>query len=133
MKRYVISPIVGDGSMDNPYRAKVQDMVTNCTAEIPTGDDGRPTSDWCLALVAAPNLGAIIADPEIDLLPDFSKDAKISSMHGPTKTAMLNALQRRGFPKAQFDGVDGFREVLRTVGRRLNPNFHEDSFDVSDS
>jgi hypothetical protein len=132
-KRYYIVPIVQYVNEDGfeAYRAKVPQGMS-FVAEIPTGPDGRPTSSWALVLVSAIDHLPLLEDPEIDPLPDFPKDAKVSAMHQATKQAMRAALVRRGVGGGSADNADGYRDVLRAIGRRLNPDFHEDRFDVSE-
>lgn len=130
-KRYYLAPIVGDGSEQNPFRAKVPRGV-NHVAEIKIGPDGKPASAYALVLVAAINHLPLLTDPEIDALPDFPKDAKVNAMHAATKTAMRAAMTKRGIPTADVDNADGYRDVIRSIGRGLNGNFHEDNFDVSE-
>lgn len=130
-KRYYLAPIVGDGSEENPYRAKVPRGV-NHVAEIKIGPDGKPASAYALVLVAAINHVPLLSDADLDALPDFPKDAKVNAMHAATKTAMRAAMTRRGIPTDSADNADGYRDVIRAIGRALNSNFHEDNFDVSE-
>lgn len=132
MKRYYVCDVIGDGSDDSPYRAAVSDHRVSHVAVIPVGPDGRPARPWCLALAAAASHGPLLADRRLDALPDFPLDGKVSSMHGPTRTAMALALQRRGIDTAFLQGTDGYREVVRTLGRLLDPAFDENAFDVSE-
>ena len=131
MKRYYISPIIGDGTSTNPFRAKVSDYDVNATAVIPTGPDGRPLFAWCLAKVAAIDHALLLADTTLEPLPDFPLDAKMTAMHGPTKDRMQQGLGRFSI-SVDVGRADGFRDVVRGVGRQLDADFHEDSFDVKE-
>lgn len=132
MKRYYLCDVIGDGSEENSYRPALADYGVNHVAVIPTGPNGRPLFAWCLALVDTPGHGALLADVRLDALPDFPPDAKISSMHRPTKQAMTNAIQRRGVGTSFIEGADGYREIIRSIGRYLDTNFDENNFDVSE-
>lgn len=131
-KRYYISPIVGDGSIDNPYRPKVADHGVAWSGAIPTGPDGKPLKPWALVIVAAKNHAALIADPDIDDLPDFPLDGKVSSVHTATKNAMKAKMEKRGIATGFVDGTDGYREVIRGIGKLLDPTFDENNFDVAE-
>lgn len=135
MKRYYMVPIIEEVDEDTGgrrFRAKVPAGLS-FVAEIPTDPlTGLPTSSWALVLVSGANHLPLLLDPQVDALPDFPKDAKVSAMHLATKTAMRDAIARRGLDLGFADNADGFREVIRGIGRALNANFHEDNFDVSD-
>lgn len=131
-KRYYISPIIGDGSIDNPYRPKVADHGVAWSGAIPTGPDGKPVKPWALVIVAAKNHAPLVADRDLDALPDFPLDGKVSAIQTATKNAMKNKLAARGIATAFIDGTDGYREVIRGVGRMLEPTFDENNFDVAD-
>lgn len=132
MKRYYVSSIIGDGSIENPYRPRVADHGVAWAGNIPTGPDGKPTSTWALVVVDAKNHAALIADKDIDDLPDFPLDGKVSAIQNATKTTMKTKLAKRGIPTAFIDGTDGYREVIRGVGRLLQADFNENDFDVSE-
>lgn len=131
-KRYYISPIIGDGSENNPYRPKVADHGVAWSGAIPSGPDGKPTSSWALVIVAAKNHAAIIADKDIDDLPEFPLDGKVSAIQTQTKNAMKSKMEKRGISTAFVDGTDGYREVIRGIGRQLEPTFDENNFDVAE-
>lgn len=133
MKRYYISQIVGDGSDNDPYRAAVGDNAgIRVVSVIPTGPDGRPTTAWALCLVGAKDHAALRADPRNDMLPDFPLDGKVSAINNATKNAMLTRLRARGIDESFVTNTDGYREVIRGLGRQLDSNFSEDKFDVQD-
>lgn len=86
--------------------------------------------DSVLVLVAAPDHRALLASSRLDALPDFPLDAKLTAMQSITRSAMATVLQNRlGLDTA---GSDGFRDVIRAAGRKLDPNFSENNFDVSE-
>lgn len=132
MKRYYISDIINDPDLGWCVPSMLL-AGTRTKAEIPVGPDGQPTSTWALCHVAAKDHAVLRSDKRIDPLPDFPMDGKVSAVNEQTRSAMKAALNRRGLPAAAIvDGKDGYREVIRAVGRALNPAFSEDSFDVAD-
>lgn len=136
MKRYYLSPIISgpDEFGSITYQAKLNTLPgLNVVCEIPTGPDGIPTQTWALCLASGPNHTAALADREIDALPDVSLDVKVGAIQNATKTRMKNALTARGLPGSIVDNADGYRDVIRAIGRFLNLNFDENHFDVLDA
>jgi len=128
-KRYYISPIVGDGSETNPYRAKVSDHGKPWVGSIPTDATGKPTKDWALVLVDTVNHNTIVKDRTIDNLPDVSLDVKMSAIGSAEKGKMASALAGRGISDAT-NSSDSYRTLLNGIGRQLDPDFTVDNFDV---
>jgi hypothetical protein len=89
------------------------------------------TEPWALVVVchaiAVPPVSPALADA----LPDFPHDAKVSAMHAATKAAMVSAMTKRGIPSDIVTSADGYRDVIRGIGRRIDPAFHEDTFGLS--
>mgnify|MGYP001573658722 CR=1 FL=1 len=71
--RLVICPIIGTGTEDDPYRAKVADYGGHHACAIPTGPLGAPMKSWCLAAINAADLTAVDANPDIrDVVEGFA-------------------------------------------------------------
>lgn len=125
-KRYYLCDVIGDGSEENPLRPAVADMGVNWVGEI--SEDGTK----CLVLVSTVNHGPIMASKKADALPVFPLDAKTNAMNSAAKNALMAAMEKRGFATGYISGADGYREVVRGIGRAINPNFNENNFDVSE-
>lgn len=133
MKRYYLAPIVGNGSRENPYRAKVQDYGVTHVAVVPTDPlTGIPLFSWALVLVSAPNHSTLLTDLDLTALPDFPLDAVLSALQAGVRNAMLTALANRGVDIGPINTNWGYRQVIRHVGQHLDGNFSENNFDVSD-
>lgn len=130
MKRYYLSPIVGTGDETDPYRPKVADYGVNWVGVIPSLPTGQPAFSWALVLVEAVNHGKILADAAIDALPDFPLDGKVSAIQTATKNRMLEAMTARGINTSFVGSADGYRDVVRGIGRALEATFDENHFDV---
>lgn len=133
MKRYVISSIIGgSGEEGDDYRVAVADHGVSYSAVMPDPDPvtGAPKKNWALVLVSAADLRALLKDARIDALPDFPLDGKVSGINGPAKTAMLNAMTRRGISTGNVGNTDGFRDIVRHIGQQLIASFDESNFDV---
>jgi hypothetical protein len=132
MKRYYISPIIGDGTEENPFRPKVADHGVAWVGSIPSDPDtGHPLFAWTLVLVNAINHGPLLADQTIDAMPDFPLDGKVNAINTATKNAMLSKMQARGINTEFIGNADGYRDVIRGVGQKLEPTFSENNFDVN--
>lgn len=132
MKRYYISPIIGDGSEFDPFRPKIADYGVSWVGVIPNDPaTGLPLFSWCLVRVEAINHGVILADNTIDALPDFPLDGKVSAINTATKNRMMTALANRGIDTSFVGNSDGYRDVIRGVGRVLEPSFDENNLDIA--
>lgn len=140
MKRYYVCPVIGDGTEDNPYRLAIQDYPDTPfeAGEIPvdmnsaSANYGKPLHKFGLILVAARHHGKLISDNRMKPLPQVDLDVKLSSVHTATKNQMVADLKSIGIDTAFIAGTDGYREVIRAIGRITNPDFDENSFDVNE-
>jgi hypothetical protein len=108
-------------------------VASNHVDLIPTGPTGQPLFNKCLVVVEANSHAAIQSLTGVNVFPDFPLDSKVTSMHTPTRQAMAAMLLSRGFSTDFLNGADGFRDVIREVGRQLDPAFNEVHFEVSGS
>lgn len=133
MKRYYICDILGTGDPEDPFRAAVAELGVNYVAEIKSDPvTGLPLAPWALVCVATKNHSPLLNRPGLDAMPDFPLDGKVSAIQTATKNAMLERMQARGIDISFVGNADGFRDVIRGVGRLLNDNFNENNFDVSE-
>lgn len=134
MKRYYLCDIIGDGSQENAYRPALADEAVNWTAVMPASDPntGAPVSPWALVVVETNNHARLLSKAGVDPLPDFPLDGKVTAIENATRTAVKARLSARGIPTALVDNADGYREVIRGIGRRLEAAFDENNFDIAD-
>ena len=133
-KRYYLSSIIGDGSMDNPFRPAVADYEAagvSWAGAIETDPSGRPIHADCLVIVNTEDHSVLRRDARIYPMPDFALDGKISAINNVVKTAMTNALKRRGFDTSGLTNTDGYREALQQIGQQRSGSFDLDKLDVS--
>lgn len=137
-KRYYVSKIIGDGSEENPFRPKIAEYPVNWVGSIATEEDptspnyGKPLHTSCFVLVNTVNHALLRNDVDLDNLPDFPLDGKVSSINTATKNAMITALQKRGFDTSEISNTEGYRDTLQTIARQRDPNFNIDNFDVEE-
>lgn len=125
-KRYYISKIeIIETDEGREVRCVAGKYGTLVAQNIELDQNGDPIADWALCVLESDNHAAAIADKDVTPLPQYSLDAKVSAMHTPTKSAMVNAFKARGITTDWIGNADGFREVVRTLGKMHNPAFDE--------
>lgn len=131
MKRYVLAPVIEEFTADGRVlRADVPDSV-NTVVAIAVDSDGNLLHPWALVKVAANDLGVIMRDQRLGVLPDFPLDAVISAMSNQGRRSVRDACAKFGLPD-MAQGRAAFRDTVRDLGLLLDANFHEDRFDVSE-
>jgi hypothetical protein len=138
--RYYLSALAQDAQgrwkpallLSPEYAAEAALGTADSNIVMPGFTDGQPDAPFCLMIVQAKNHQALNSVPSVYLMPEFPLDAKVSAMHGPTRTQLRNRLQQVGINTSQFDGTDGYRDVLTliAVNRLGNTGFNADAFTV---
>lgn len=129
MKRYYLSEIIGTGGMADPFRTVIADQLDSGDLQRTWGPPSPGPGDVCLVLVDAVSHSRFLADARNDALPDFPLDAKLNALHTPALAALNGACSRRGIV-ADWTNSSGFREIVRSIGRQIEPGFDENSFDL---
>jgi len=125
-RRYYLCDVIGAGSRLDPYRAIVANLGVNHVAVL-----NAPASANALVLVNAADHTTLLSHPQLDALPEMSLDAAWSTISLVTRAAVLARLMARGFATGAVVGTAPFREILRSLGRQLRPEFDEALFDVA--
>jgi len=131
-RRYFISDLVPDPEEEGAYlpelALRLGPTERTFACEYPQQDTttGAFLFDKCLVVIDRSDAESL-AGPASRLPPEISLDLKLSSIHNPTKNDAILMLRAAGFPVTAQD-ADGWRVVIRQVGRRLNPNFDESKF-----
>ena len=137
MKRYYLAEIeqyeFEPGAMAYRCRASAYNDLIFEGGEILTDPStGIPVNKFALVLVKTRDHARIINDPLMHPLPQVDLDVKVSSIHTATKNAMVAKLKKLGVDTAYIQTTDGYREVIRGLGRTNNPDFDENKFDVNE-
>lgn len=142
MKRYYLSKIklVTDPNLGQVYRHRLQEIpgVWYEGGEIASDPiTGIPTHPALLVLVGSADHKKFRDDPELIGLPQVVPDVKLSAVHTQTKMRAMDEIKALGFAPQEvdtvFSGADGFRDVLNHFGRKNNPDFDVDKFDLDDA
>lgn len=142
MKKYYICKIIGDGlTPETSFRPAIEDVLDPVTgmrafstANVIATDPvtGVPIKPWALVIATGQKHGLVANHPDIDPLPDYPFDAKLSAMHVPTKNQMVVKMQIRGIDTSFVGNADGYRDVIRSIGRLHVLDFDENNFDVAE-
>lgn len=137
MKRYYLAAIeqfdMGEGELAHRCRASAYPDLTFEGGEIVSDPvTGLPINQFALVLIKAKDHARILNDPLMHPLPQVDLDVKVSSIHTATKNKMITTLKSLGVDTAFIQTTDGYREVIRGIGRINNPDFDENKFDVNE-
>lgn len=137
-KRYYICDIIGDGSDVPPtpttghFRPIIADLGVSWVGTIPSDPaTGRPLYSWALVMVNTENHARVIEVSGVDALPDFPLDGKVNAINNMTRSRMDAVLNKRGINPAFVSNSDGYRDVIRGIGKTLEASFDENNFDVA--
>ena len=132
--RVYLSPLVGNGQPDNPYRAKRMD-VSSCTAIIPSNPDGTPLFSWSLVISRAASWELADADATLERLfgvdlPDtietwaemraYLQSKVVGDIPANRRNQLNNRLTAFGIDTSQVTLQTTWWQVLRGIIRHLN-------------
>lgn len=123
--RHYFAPITGTGADSDPYRAKVADLAVSHVAVIPSRPDGTPRFPWALVMVAAGSFAALDSDPALAGLPAVNLDLTLAELSTTARDRLLTLCQERGIDTTGVTGATTLRQVVRRIGRHLEPAYDE--------
>lgn len=126
MKRYYLVPVRTRQTAEGPVRELDLPAGVNYSAVM------SDTLTFGLAIIAAPDHTAFVANAAIDSLPEITMDATLSTLSNQVRTRLLNRMQARGISTTGITGSTTFRVVLQRIGKHLDIDFSELGFDVSE-
>ena len=107
MLRVYISPVVGSGTRQDPYRAKALDMAAavggHGSSFFPSSSDGTPASTWVLCAVRADDFSTLDADATLDDL--FGGDLPASVQTREDLLALLRGRTVSDVPVARRNKI----------------------------
>lgn len=62
--RFYLSPVIGSGTEDDPYRPKIAQFNVTWSAQMASDENGSPMQSHCIAQVDAEDFTDIDAAPE---------------------------------------------------------------------
>ncbi|KAF0218802.1 MAG: hypothetical protein FD174_2585 [Geobacteraceae bacterium] len=137
MKRYYMAEIeqfeVEPGATGYRCRASAYPWLMFEGGEIETDPlTGIPKHRFSLVIVKAVDHAKLIDDVKMHPLPMVDLDMKVSDIHTATKNDMIQQLELLGVNTAFIANSDGYRDVIRGIGRVNNPVFDENKFDINE-
>jgi hypothetical protein len=134
MKRYYVSPVIGTGTLQDPYRPSLKDALTEEGSSgvwvIASNPDGTPKYPFALCLANAVNHVPLQNVGNVDSLPDITLDSTLAVLTNQQRNALLNFLSKRSISTTGLNTQSTFREVLERMGVYLDPNFNALNFDA---
>lgn len=130
-RRYYICKVLDSVSPDGRYvRLKLGDLGVDHSAVIGFDAAGDPRP-YGIAIVSAPDHTALLADADMDALPDVSLDVAWTAVPLAVRNTIRTRLQARGFSVAEIVAGRTYRQILRFLMRQLDSTADENAFDVS--
>lgn len=143
MKRYVISPVIGDGqSPDTAYRSAVGSVQNANSVDLIKSDpeNGHPVWFFAFSRVGVPGtLQDVLQVSNAYVFPDFPLDAQMIQMDSAVRSAMVQSVQAYNVDgngthvDATHSDSDSFRTVIEKIARHWQSIFNANHFDVAES
>jgi hypothetical protein len=131
MIRWMVSPIIGTGTISDPYRASVADVSgVNEAALIPSNPDGTPKYHFALCLVATPSIALVQSVTNSYVFPDYPLDSQMSGMDAATRTALVQSVQAYDMNgsglhlDASNADTDSYRTLITKIGQQIDTAFN---------
>ncbi len=114
MARWAISPIIGSGTGEDPYRPLAATYATSWFGW------SAPGLNWYLVRATAGDLVAAEADSRITMFPDLAYTDVLTLAQ---RNWLINKCDALGQPSGWVTAGITFGQALRTVGRWAQNNF----------
>lgn len=124
MKRWAIAKLIDDGSggLESAFNRYP------CNTRIWT----KPGFAWCIGQVAAADLVAMLADPDIHILPDSTLDMSVGNIPVGVRNAMKTKLEAAGFVYTNVKTSWTVRQLLNYLAQQVNPEINIEQGDIPD-
>jgi hypothetical protein len=139
MKRYVISPVIGNGSsLVTAFRSAASDTPSAGFVDLlkANPETGVPVWNFAFSRIGvAGSLTPVLMVTNSYVFPDFPLDAKMSQMDSATRIGMVQTVQAYNLD-GQGTHIDAthtddysFRAVIEKIARQWSSTFDADQFD----
>jgi len=143
MKRYVISPVIGDGqSVETAYRSAAGSVQNANSVDLIKGDPetGHPVWFFAFSRVGVPGtLQNVSQVSNAYVFPDFPLDAVMSQMDSEVRSGMVQSVQAYNVDgngthiDAAHADTDSYRFVIEKIARHWQSVFNANHFDVPEA
>lgn len=130
MRRYYVSPwdFVEDERFGLVRQARVTTRLGKQFPQSIVYPASGSSLQWCLVLIDAPDHTDALADGTIDAFPDIAGlDITLGSIQSNLRNRLLTALANRGIDTSGLTTSSSLREVVRRVGRTIEPAYDENN------
>jgi len=140
-KAIYLCRVLGDGTIDNPYRTAIRDVVDPQTGllafsvqdVIGQNPDGTLVATWALAIAAGGRHSLTVGNPDIDRLVDPALlSAKLNTLGAGERGQMFGRITARGVDVSAFDLTRSYRELVQDMIHTHQPAFDVLDFDVEE-
>lgn len=126
VQRWYLSNVTGTGTLTDQVRPVAHDLARALgTAGIGCASVLLNTRALCLIEAPAAAHTTISGDARVDILPNIALTALWSTVSAGTRNNVLNRLTARGFSTTGIVTTLTFGQILRLLGRQLEPAFDE--------
>lgn len=115
MGAYYLSPVVGTGTRDDPYRPAIGSVATAWSAVIPATPDGKPAKTWSLVWAEVP-AGAVLP-AGVQLL------GSDTALAGPVSLTSSDLTALSLLTGVNFSGLTSVGDLVHRLGMALVPGF----------
>lgn len=134
MLRWMICPVVGNGTIETPYRGAVSDVSNvNVAQVIPTFNSGpnvgKPKYHFAICLVATASVNPIAAVSNSYVFPDYNLDGRMDGMNSDARTGLVQSVQAYDLDgnglhvdASHADG-DSYRDLISKIGQQFDVSF----------
>jgi len=117
-----LSPIIGTGAYNDPYRPKIATYGVPWAAVIAGQPNGAPKFAWSLVVVAANNTAALDADSELLSFANVTTSTRVSTLSNQEKNRIQSGVSKMGIPLT-LTNYATIGDFLDAVGKTQNPTF----------
>lgn len=96
--------------------------------KIALNQDGTLAMPWGFCVIEVANHLPLLADSELAVLPEFPLDGRVSALTPGAVNVLKSGMGRFSIATSLVDNATGWREVVRGLGRLLDPDFNENDF-----
>ena len=143
MKRYVISPVVGDGlSPETGFRSAAGDVYQSGSVDLLKADPNTGIPVWNFAFSRIATTGSfqpVFLVSNSYVFPDYPLDAMMAQMDSAARAAMVQSVQAYDVDgngthiDATHTDSESFRTVIERIARNWSPTFDANQFDASEA
>ena len=123
--RYYLSPIIGTGTEQDPFRPAIGDFPNATHKTFAFGYAAIVPSyvpSWTFVLVASTNHNPLIHQPDFGPLPDIPLETSVQDMQASDREMIQETLSRFELDPAILDAAATYLDVIQAIVVAVDPN-----------